>query len=409
MSQPNLLTQLEQQLNQTIATVARLSSSDPLKIWFEAELASLLSENDDSLKDSNAKLSALRQLKQLLFEHCFKLQNPVEPSSLEPSLPLSYLSQQAKIPSHVLEMAKEKRFSIDPSLLFADDWENDQFDPVSPTAKIVGYLRSRDPSLSFAARPEMQHEGRKRLSELTNIDETTVELMAALFQCRYHTVNAAIASTGASQVIELASGISPRGLQWARSMPDSIFVETDLPALMIHKAKLLRDQILGSEILNPGILHCAGADVLKIESLHEALTAIDLKLPFVIVSEGLLLYLSTSELNALLDHMAEILGKYPHATWVVDFVTKSNLKELLESRPGVANAVRNVFSMTGRQVISENPFVADSCVEAVLDQKELSVRSRIDLASIQQTREKHSTSNVLDLLGTRRIWTIASP
>ena len=409
MSQPSLHKQLESQRLQVLSAVSRLSSTDPMKLWFECEIAALNSDENDALEDTNSKLSALRQLKQLLFEHCVKVQNRSQLTKPLDTLPMSYLSQQAQIPSHVLDMAKEKRFSIDPQLLFAKDWDNDQFDPVSPTAKIVGYLRSRDKSLSFAAQPAMEKEGKELLSQLSDVDAKTVQLMAALFQCRYHTVNAAIANSGASQVIELASGISPRGLQWARSVPDSIFVETDLPALMIHKSKLLRGQILDSTEINAGILHCAGADVLNLDSIREALTAIDRELPFVIVSEGLLLYLSTDELNVLMGHMASILRDHPQATWIADFVSKANLGELLESSPGVAHAVRKVFSMTGREVIGANPFQSDECITAMLAENQLEVRSRIDLVQIENTRDKQPSDEVLEMLGSRRIWTISSP
>ena len=411
MTTPQLNEQLMQQANRLTSRIERLESTDPIRLWLMMEIEQLVEEgkNKGSLEDVNAVLRAMKQVGQLLFEHCLMLQTPSTELPENDDL-LSFLSLRSKLPANVLQTAKEKRFSIEPSLLFSKNWDNDSFDPVSPTAKIVGYLRSRDPSLQIADELTMDVEGKTLLESMTELDSETIGLMGTLFQTRHHAINAAIAETQTSQVIELASGISPRGLQWARGMPQTLYVESDLPALMIHKAKLLRNHILSAADVNHGILHCCGLDVLDEEAFSETLNSIDVSAPFVIVSEGLLLYFDSTELDKFLDNIASILNRYPNAVWITDMVTQQSLSDLIGSHAGVASAVRKVFSMTGRSVIGANPFLADECVEKLMHNKRLIVKSQKSLRDVAASAIGRDflkdESQQCNVLGRRKIWSI---
>ena len=181
----------------------KLASDDPVKIWFQLELQSIEEQQANCLVSANAVFRAVKQLQQLLFEHCVRLRTPPEPEAAQ-LLDESFLSMHARLPSNVLDFAQTNKFSIEPSLLFNPDWNNDDFDPVSPTAKVVGYLRSLDKSLQVAANLHFEEEGRRILERSNDHEDSTIAMMAWLFQCRYHAMNAAIASTSAQQIMELA-------------------------------------------------------------------------------------------------------------------------------------------------------------------------------------------------------------
>ncbi len=106
--------------------------------------------------------------------------------------------------------------------------------------------------------------------------------MATLFQSRYHAMNAAIgmASGSASQIIEFAAGVSPRGYQWSQMSPGTIYIESDLPQLMIRKAKMVRNSLMANASENRGVLHYCATDVLDLDSMLEALNSIDTHMPF---------------------------------------------------------------------------------------------------------------------------------
>ncbi|MEL7500429.1 MAG: class I SAM-dependent methyltransferase [Planctomycetota bacterium] len=411
MTQPNLNCQLKQRMVRVHRAISRLAPTDPLRPWFFLELKHLedSSAESPSLENANASLRALRQLELLLFEHCAKLQN--DGVDVKDELePVSYLSTRARLPANVRQIAKEKRFSIEPELLFSQNWDNDTFDPVSPTAKIVGYLRSRDPALQIADDLSMDVEGERLLASMAVLGPEAQQLMGGLFQARHHGINAALSQLRVSQILELASGISPRGLQWAKSMPNTLYVESDLPALMIHKAKLLRNHVLATETVNHGILHCCGLDVLNRDNFVSALEAIDTETPFVIVSEGLLLYFDKEELGKFLDNIATLLRQFPNSTWVTDIVTQRNLAELIASQPEVAKAVKEVFSMTGRSVIGANPFESDDCVNEMLASRQLVVQDQQHLKNIAELTLVGEPSQLdrskFEFLGDRKIWSI---
>ncbi|MEM9412631.1 MAG: hypothetical protein AAGA30_16075, partial [Planctomycetota bacterium] len=216
--QPDLTARIQQLASQIDSRIKALKN-DPMRDWFELELHQfqLANTSESNLQEANSRLQALKQLSHLLFEHCVKIQNPDYQKPIE-NLPDSFLTVQARMPANVLATARNHKFSIDPQLLHDPNRDNESFDPVSPTAKIVGYLRGLDCSLSLASEFLVGSEGEELLNNLGICDQETRALMAVLFQCRYHAINAAIASSSSNinQIIEFAAGISPRGFQWSQ-------------------------------------------------------------------------------------------------------------------------------------------------------------------------------------------------
>lgn len=320
------------------------------------------------------------------------------------------LAIEARLPANVLEAAGELRFSIDPSLLHEPATETGS-DPVSPTAKVVGYLRGLDRSLQVTNQLSMETEGESLMLQLEITDPVTQASMAVLFQSRYHAMNAAIAQSDVLywQILEFASGISPRGMQWSGMSPGTIYVESDLPQLMVHKAKLVRNAIIASDEQRLGVMHCCGVDVLNLDSMYEALSSLDLSNPFTLVTEGLLLYFGLNEMKQFLNNIRELLKRHPEAVWVTDLVSKANLKELLDSHAGVASGVRKVFALTGREVVPENPFQTEEDIHQLLSEYGLAVESTIALSDV--TAELQFDVDIPQkqrdaIVGTRKIWRV---
>jgi len=392
-----------------------LPSSDPNWHWFAIELQRLAVAQGDAelpLAESHARLSALKQLMHLIMLHFIRLRNPgfADPVGDTPD---SYLTVQARLPSNVLDSARDLGFSIEPSLLHEPPPENEQFDPVSPTAKIVAYLRGLDQSLQIDGGFTKDTEGESLLHELGISDKATQSAMAVLFQSRYHALNAAMAAPDREilQVIELAAGISPRGFQWSQMNPGTIYIESDLPQLMIHKSKLIRNARMAQEQTSRGIHHCCAVDVLDLESLVKAVEVLDTKNAFTIITEGLLLYFGKDEMQRFLQNMKSVLLKYPNAVWVTDFVTQKNLQELLSSHAGVAAGVRSVFSMAGRNVVPGNPFTDDDCVKTMLTETGLQVLDTVPLVEtmgLVRLETEVSLEQRAAIVGTRQIWRVTS-
>lgn len=414
MSKVSLKQQLSFQTKEVEQLIGELPPSDPVRDWFFAELDALTTgelAETLSLDEDNSRLHGLQQLQHLVLKHHERLGLPADASSVESRLD-SFLTIEARLPARVRDSTRQLRFSIQPSLLHESQRDNVTFDPVSPTAKVVAYLRGLDLSLQFDGDDLWRQEGAATLEKLGITDTETHVAMAVLFQSRYHALNAAIgmASGSASQIIEFAVGVSPRGYQWSQLSPGTIYIESDLPQLMIRKAKMVRNSLISTASVNRGLLHYCEADVLDLDSMLEALNSIDTYLPFTIVTEGLLLYFTINELRQFLSNIFTLLSRGRNTTWITDLVTKENLNELCTSHPEVSRSVRKVFEMTGRTIIASNPFQSEACVQRYLNEFGLRVNrtvalrdvaSRLDLsiATAQSIRER--------VVGSRKIWSIS--
>ena len=395
-------------------SIQSLPPIDPLKDWFFIEIDSLKTEDlseSACLEEENSRLRGLQQLQHLLLKHRDRLGITDDNSTTNSPLD-SYLTAQARFPACVRAATRQLQFSIQPSLLHEANRANATFDPVSPTAKIVAYLRGLDQSLQFDGDELLREEGFAALEQLEIKDKKIHVAMAVLFQSRYHAINAAIGMTASSalQIIEFATGVSPRGFQWSQMSPGTIYIESDLPQLMIRKAKMVRNSLMSNASENRGVLHYCATNVLHLDSMLEALNSIDTYLPFTIVTEGLLLYFTINELRQFLENIFTLLSRGRNTTWITDLVTKENLNELCTSHPEVSRSVRKVFEMTGRTIIASNPFQSEACVQRYLNEFGLrvdrtvalrDVASRLDLSitTAQSIRER--------VVGSRKIWSIS--
>ena len=415
MAEPSLNEQVLKTSQQAQAIASRLKADDPVRDWYRLELRKLVITKDDPelpLEEANARLGALRQLLYLVRNHSIKLQNPEYEAPVK-HFPDSMLTVEARLPSNVLNSARELGFTIEPTLLHDPAMENPDFDPVSPTAKVVAWLRGLDKSLQITAGFSPETDGAMLLKELGITDVEIQTLMSVLFQSRYHAMNAAISGDehDAKQIIEFASGISPRGYQWSRMSPGTIYVESDLPQLMIHKAKLVRNAYLAAGTRARGVHHCCAADVLDRDSVFAAIENLDTGSPFTVATEGLLLYFSDPEMEQFFANIQAVLRKYPKAVWVTDFVSKSNLKDLFDSHPGVAASVKAVFSQVRREVVPSNPFESADCINRWLDRFGLIVQATVDLVeatSILELEFDVPAEQRHRVVGNRKIWRVVS-
>jgi hypothetical protein len=414
----------------------RLPAENSEVARFTNQLQELLQADRTGIRAGNAVLGGLRQLRYLVDNHARNLgkvrvslsdAKPANQPSVSQSdiskadapqsgicfTNLSLWSQKATVPEQAMAMTRETDFSIAPSLLFSLDAADPEFDPVSPTAKIVAYLRSLDPQLHFQPAAPLLEIGRQ-LVEALELDAETLAALAELFQIRHHALDVALERACVRQIVELAAGISPRGFHWYMNHPDSVYVESDLPALMIRKAKLLRDAIPKSNRQTGGLLHCCGTNVMNHIGLEKTLDLLDAEQPFALVCEGLLLYFSQGEMDIFLDNMAKLLRDHPSGVWITDLVTRADLLHVVQASPGVAQGVRRVFEGTGRSVIAGNPLQDLNQATAVMAGHGLRITPIVALREIAAARRRRGLqSGQLGrqpemLLGERKIWSVQS-
>lgn len=154
--------------------------------------------------------------------------------------------------------------------------------------------------------------------------------MISILEGRYKSTNDAIARLGDCSVLELAAGISPRGLEATDGrLPffrkDSVYIETDLPEMLERKEKMVRDMRANQrrEVpKNHRFLTLDATDYSQFARAGEQFRALGNTKPIAVVSEGLWGYLEKQK-NSLemqrrvRDNIARFLQEYSNSgAWV---------------------------------------------------------------------------------------------
>lgn len=128
------------------------------------------------------------------------------------------------------------------------------------------------------------------------------------FEARYWSVDNLLESLGGSNMVEMASGFSFRGLKLASDRSDVTYIDTDLPALIETKTDLIDQLIAERSITLQGELLVMPLNVLNEDDLKATIDKLPAG-PVTIINEGLLMYLSLSEKAELCRIIRAILVK----------------------------------------------------------------------------------------------------
>lgn len=169
------------------------------------------------------------------------------------------------------------------------------FSTISPSAHRLLAMRAQT-DLPFARRAAELLLGADgvaaafaRLSAIAGAD-----LRRRHFEDRYRSIDAALAEFGATRILEIAGGLSFRGLALAQRAAVA-YVDTDLPAMIETKARLIAaldaGRLLGELRLHPLDALDAGGFAAAVALLPPGDVAI--------VNEGLLMYLDPDEKRRL--------------------------------------------------------------------------------------------------------------
>ena len=191
---------------------------------------------------------------------------------------------------------------------------------ISPTAHYTGVVWARHglshPALATA-------EGRLLYAALTPAMLASTlaggPSLEALLLARHrvidHLLEAAIDARDATQVLELAAGLSPRGWRMTERHGDAItYVEADLPAMAARKRRAL--DVLGG---GPRVVDL---DVLAPGGLEALADAFDPERGLAVITEGLLNYLDADAVDRLWGRIAAVLGRFPHGLYLSDLVLR---------------------------------------------------------------------------------------
>lgn len=173
--------------------------------------------------------------------------------------------------------------------------------PVFNTAKMTLYqLAAAGDEDSIRVVKELGFTKETQNSATTSSNSEKLLLESLLMDMRYHTMEKMAMKEGAFTEIDLPCGYLPKALRFVNA--GHKFVGLDLPAT-IAEAKPAINALLNEK--QRKMVKFAGVDATNFNSLQSALS--DVKGKVVITTEGLMEYLSDSEIGAVCDNIRRIL------------------------------------------------------------------------------------------------------
>ena len=127
----------------------------------------------------------------------------------------------------------------------------------------------------------------------------------------------AISSGAITQVIEIASGLSPRGWRFAERHGDAIeYIEADLPAMAQRKRELLKNA--GLDSANHRVVDIDAINDDCPLSLNALISTLDRRKGTAIITEGLINYFDTNSVIGLWGRIADALGHMQRGIYLSD-------------------------------------------------------------------------------------------
>jgi O-methyltransferase involved in polyketide biosynthesis len=221
------------------------------------------------------------------------------------------------------------------------------FDKISPTALLVAYVRQFS-DIAYA----------REIAQLTSAEEIARQfesqgqqqpvVVAALIEARYKAIEHVRAQFSGMQILELASGLLPRGMILSQN-PEVIFIESDLPDMIQQKQQLVK-HIVGSRS-NLHFLAINATDNLNSHALSDYFQQ---ALPVTVLCEGLLMYLTFPEKQQVCANVREILQTYG-GVWITSDFTTKEARRMLQNDSALRQVNQKISSSTERR-FTDNDF-----------------------------------------------------
>ena len=201
-------------------------------------------------------------------------------------------------------------------------WFSGGSSAISPTAHYTGYVWARhglgDADLATGPGRLLFTAGQGLMAPLDLLGGPTLEhFLLARHRIIDHLLDEAIAAGTVGQVVELAAGLSPRGLELTRRHRDLAYVEVDLPGMATRKQEILRGK--GAD---PARHRAVTADVLDDAAFSSVFTGpsslLDPSVGTAVVTEGLLNYFPREAVLGLWRRTARELRRFPQGRYYSD-------------------------------------------------------------------------------------------
>ncbi len=202
-----------------------------------------------------------------------------------------------------------------------------RFDKISPTALMVAHARQFT-DIPYSQELATLVNARSAFDQLLSQASDLPLEIAVMIEGRYKAINQTVTQFAPSQILELASGLLPRGMIMSQD-PSLTFVESDLPTMIARKQKLVQ-HLIGDR---PN-LHFAAIDVTAQPSQFPVNPDYwQPDQPLIILCEGLLMYLNQAEKQQVFANVRELLHVYGGVWITSDLIDLESLHRRREISP----------------------------------------------------------------------------
>src|SRR3989344_990108 len=201
--------------------------------------------------------------------------------------------------------------------------QKSSYEKISPTAKLVAWLRTFN-NIPFAKELAEESRSEETFKELVDDMGGLIISFTPFFEARYKATDEILKQHNIKQVLEIASGLSPRCLAMTES-PNVIYVATDLPQILEQERAIIEKITAGANIYRPNI-HFQTVDALDRESLLAAANYFRPSEPIAIVTEGLLNYLNREEKGIVARNILEANGNLRKVASHIYGITERNME-----------------------------------------------------------------------------------
>jgi O-methyltransferase involved in polyketide biosynthesis len=264
--------------------------------------------------------------------------------------------------------------------------QEEAYEKISTTAKLVAHIRAFT-DIPFAREIASASGAEKDFQTLAGESAEFMTQSAFNFEARYKTTDRIIARYHITQVLEIAAGLSPRGLAMTED-PNVVYVATDLPGIL-EQEKAIADSILAKMNIHRSNLYYLIANALDRESLLQAAIPFRSDKPVAIITEGLLPYLTRDEKETLAGNIRDLIKQHDGIWITADVPPKQFWEFIAQADDTMQQRMQNVSGATGRD-IETNTFEDENAV-------------RQFFTSAGFTIEEYSYSNVLEDLSSAKL------
>jgi O-methyltransferase involved in polyketide biosynthesis len=188
----------------------------------------------------------------------------------------------------------------------------------------------------------------KRFGKFSIENASTIPIWEARYKTTNSVLERLIRQTGTGQVVELAAGMSPRGLSFTEQFPNITYIETDLKGALEKKKAIVASLIERGIAPERKNLKFSVLDATNIGDFHKISRMIDPSKPVIFVVEGLLPYYDLEEITQILENIRSVHREGDLTLVTPDLSDTEKRRAFMKSLPGYLSRVAKVRKETGR-------------------------------------------------------------